>query len=123
LTKESRLERFTRLLVMTEEPKNPVEGDVYYNPVLDGLFVFVGRSPDAEWDHGWTQLGVDASPNGYLEEITEMHRRTRGALDALVEAIELSHDRGEDGECRAGCPGCEVASRADQVMVARRFLE
>jgi len=115
--------RFKRLSVMTSEPKNPVEGDVYYNPVLDGLFVFVGASEDAPWDHGWTQLGVDIPPTGYLDEITEMHRKVQKALDITMEAIALSHDRDGAGRCRKGCPGCEVESRVEQIMVARRFLE
>jgi len=120
LTEES---RFTRLSVMTKEPKNPKEGDVYFNPVLDGLFVFVGKSPDADWDHGWTQIGVDIPPTGYIDEITEMHRKVQKALDVLVESIDLSHDRGKDGKCRKGCSGCEVERRAEQIMVARRLME
>jgi len=115
--------RFPRLRTMTEEPKNPQEGDVFYNPVLDGLFVYLGPSDDALWDHGWTQIGVDVPPDGYLDEIKEMHRQTRKALDVLMDAIGLSHDPGPGGKCRRGCPGCLVEQRVHEVMVARRFME
>lgn len=116
-------DRFKRLRTMTEEPSNPEEGEVYFNPVLDHFFVYVSPSPDAEWDHGWLQLGVDAPLKSALDEIEECHRKTRGALDVLMDALSLSHDHDQSGKCRKGCPGCEVERRVEEVMIARRLME
>lgn len=116
-------DRFKRLRSMTEEPKNPQEGDVYFNPILDHFFVYVEPSVGADWDHGWVQVGIDASANGNLDAIEEAHRSTRRALEVLIEAVALSHDKGRDGRCKKGCPGCEVEARATDVMVARRIME
>jgi hypothetical protein len=90
-----------------------LDGDIYYNPVVDAFFVY----SDGDW--------IDM-PGASPDELGVIKRRfadLSSSLNVVMEAIEMSHEKGEDGKCRPRCSGCAVKERVETLATARRLME
>jgi hypothetical protein len=105
--------RLARLKTLTGQPAHPAEGDVYYNVVMDRFFIYTERR--------WDDL-LHPAPQE-LKKVKDLYRLKTLGLDAAMEAVELSHERGKDGKCKRGCPGCVVRDMFESLLVANRIME
>jgi len=106
--------RWERLKSLTGQPGSPVDGDMFYNQVMDEIFIY----DQAEWVAMYNVASSVAE-----ESVKRKVRALADAVDVAMEAIEMSHDRGGDGKCRARCPGCAVRERIVSLATARRLME